>query len=65
MLIIETISVSLPSQANSWYDFIDSGLVNLSSYSGTLYVAFKATGDGDDLTGGFQLDDFIVLGEIE
>ena len=61
----ETISVSLPSQANSWYDFIDSGLVNLSSYSGTLYVAFKATGDGDDLTGGFQLDDFIVLGEIE
>lgn len=61
----ELISVNLPTQSNSWYDFVDSGLVNLSSYSGTLYVAFKGTGNGDDLTAGFQLDDFSVLGEIE
>ena len=61
----EPVSVSLPTQANSWYAYVDSGLVNLSSYSGTLYVAFKATGNGDDLTGGFQLDDFSILGEIE
>jgi len=61
----EPISVNLPTQSNSWYDFVESGLVNLSSYSGTLYVAFKATGNGDDLTAGFQLDDFSVLGEIE
>ncbi len=61
----EPVSVSLPTQANSWYAYVDSGLVNLSSYSGTLYVAFKATGNSDDLTGGFQLDDFSILGEIE
>lgn len=61
----ETIGVTLPTQATSWYEFVDSGLVNLSSYSGMLYVAFKVTGDGNDLTGGFQLDDFVILGETE
>lgn len=61
----EPISVNLPTQSNSWYAYVDSGLADLSSYSGTLYVGFKATGNGTDLTGGFQLDDFIILGEIE
>lgn len=61
----EPISVNLPTQSTSWYANVDSGLADLSSYSGTLYVAFKVTGNGDDLTGGFQLDDFIILGEIE
>jgi len=60
----EPISATLPTQSSSWYDFIDSGLINLSNYSGTLYVAFKVVGDGDDLTAGYQLDDFSVLGEI-
>ncbi len=61
----EAISAALPTQSTSWYDFVDSGLIDLSSYSGTLHVAFKVTGDGNSLTAGFQLDDFSILGEIE
>lgn len=57
------ISPSVASQSNDWYEFVDSGLVDLSSYTGTLYVAFKVTGSGTDLLldGAYQVDDFIIL----
>lgn len=60
-----SVAATLPTQSNSWYDFIDSGLVDLSSYSGTLYVGFKVTGSGtdDNLNGAYQLDDFTILAE--
>ena len=59
------VSANLPSQSNSWYQFVDSGLIDLSSYSGTLHVAFKVTGSGTDQTldGAYQLDDFTILGQ--
>ena len=57
------ISASLASQSNAWYEFVDSGLINLSSYAGTLYVAFKVTGSGTDTTldGAYQIDDFSII----
>ena len=57
------ISASLASQSNAWYEFVDSGLINLSSYTGTLYVAFKVTGSGTDTTldGAYQIDDFSII----
>ena len=60
-----SVSANLPSQSNSWYLFVDSGLIDLSSYSGTLHVAFKVTGSGTDQTldGAYQLDDFTILGQ--
>lgn len=60
-----SVSANLPSQSNSWYQFVDSGLIDLSSYSGTLHVAFKVTGSGTDQTldGAYQLDDFTILGQ--
>jgi hypothetical protein len=60
-----SVAATLPTQSNSWYDFIDSGLVDLSSYSGTLYVGFKVTGSGTNtnLDGSYQLDDFKILAE--
>ena len=60
-----SVAATLPTQSNSWYDFIDSGLVDLSSYSGTLYVGFKVTGSGtdDNLDGAYQLDDFTIIAE--
>jgi hypothetical protein len=60
-----SVAAILPTQSNSWYDFIDSGLVDLSSYSGTLYVGFKVTGSGtdDNLDGAYQLDDFTIIAE--
>lgn len=59
----EPVTASLASQSNDWYEFVDSGLIDLSSYSGTLYVAFKVTGSGTNLAldGAYQLDDLILL----
>ena len=61
----DAVAATLPTQSNSWYDFIDSGLVDLSSYSGILHVGFKVTGSGtdQDLDGAYQLDDFTILAE--
>ncbi len=36
--------IAHPDVNNSWFQFVDSGSIDLSSYSGTLYVAFKYTG---------------------
>jgi len=57
------VNASLPSQANDWYDFVDSGLIDLSSYTGTLYVAFKVVGSGTDTTldGAYQIDDISII----
>jgi len=59
----EQLSVNVPTTSNSWYQFVDSGLVDISEYSGTLYVAFKVTGSGTDLDldGSYQIDDFKIL----
>lgn len=57
------VSATLASQSNDWYDFVDSGLIDLSSYTGTLYVAFKVVGSGTDTTldGAYQIDDFSII----
>lgn len=59
----EPLSASLASQSNDWYEFVDSGLIDLSSYSGNVYVAFKVTGSGTNLAldGAYQIDDLILL----
>ncbi|MBJ7879446.1 DUF5689 domain-containing protein [Gelidibacter salicanalis] len=57
------IEAAIPSQSNSWYEFVDSGLINLSLYKGTFHVAFKVTGSGTDTTmdGAYQIDDVLLL----
>lgn len=57
------VSATLASQNSDWYDFVDSGLIDLSSYTGTLYIAFKAVGSGTDTTldGAYQVDDFNII----
>ena len=58
-----SISATLATQANDWYDFIDSGLIDVSSHTGTLYVAFKVVGSGTNTTldGAYQIDDFSMI----
>jgi hypothetical protein len=58
------ITVPLPTQATSWYQFVSSGAVDLSTYTGNINVAFKFTGSGTvtTLDGAFQVDDFKVFG---
>ena len=38
------------------YTYIPSGEIDLSSYSGTVHIAFKVTGNGSALDGLFQVD---------
>jgi len=61
----QSVSANLPVPSDSWYAFKDSGLVDLSSYTGTLYVGFKVTGSGNDQTldGAYMIDDFKVLAQ--
>ena len=46
----------VPTQANDWYEFVNSGAIDLSAYSGTVHIAFKVTGNGSTLTAGYQID---------
>jgi hypothetical protein len=57
--------VILPKQATPWYQFVGSGGVDLSSYTGKINIAFKYTGSGKNLAldGAFQVDDVQVFGK--
>jgi len=60
----QPITANLVSMSDPNYDWINSGSVDLSTYTGNLYVAFKYTGSGTDTTldGAFRVDDFSVMG---
>lgn len=59
-----TNQVALPTSSTSWYEFIDSGVVNLSGYTGQVYIGFKFTGSGTDTNndGAFQIDNLVFSG---
>jgi hypothetical protein len=58
------VTVTLPTKDTAWYEFVSSGVVDLSSYSGNVHIAFKFKGSGTNLTldGAFQVDDLKVFG---
>ncbi|MGA9638988.1 DUF5689 domain-containing protein [Flavobacterium sp.] len=55
----------LPKQVTPWYQFVGSGGVDLSNYSGKINIAFKYIGSGKNsaLDGAFQVDDVQIFGE--
>jgi hypothetical protein len=57
------LNATIPGEDNSWYAFQDSGLLDVSNYSGTLHLAFKYTGSGTNsqLDGGYFVDDVLFL----
>lgn len=57
------VEASLPSAHHPSYQFVDSGLVDLSAYTGTLHIAFKVKGSGtnETLAGTYQIDNLIIL----
>ena len=61
--IWEKQNVAVPGEDIPWYAFQDVGLIDVSSYSGNLYVAFKYVGSGTDtsLDGGYFVDDVLFL----
>jgi hypothetical protein len=59
------LKVVLPKQATPWYQFVGSGGVDLSAYTGKINIAFKYTGSGKNLAldGAFQIDDVQIFGD--
>jgi hypothetical protein len=59
------VNFNVPQQATPWYQFIGSGGVDLSSYTGKINIAFKYLGSGKNtaLDGAFQVDDVQIFGE--
>lgn len=52
------LSPTLPDDSTSWYNFIGSGNLDISSYSGTINIAFKYTGAGTNTNqdGAYHID---------
>lgn len=59
------VNFNVPQQTTPWYQFIGSGGVDLSSYTGKINIAFKYIGSGKNtaLDGAFQVDDVQIFGE--
>lgn len=61
-----TLPGTIVSNSEFYQNWVDSGLIDLSSYSGTAYIAFRYIG-GDDandtIDGNFEIDNFKVLVE--
>jgi hypothetical protein len=55
----------LPTQATAWYQFVGSGGIDLSSFTGKVTIGFRYTGSGKTATldGAFQIDDVQIYGE--
>jgi len=59
------LQVILPKQATPWYQYVGSGGVDLSTFTGKINIAFKYTGSGKNLAldGAFQVDDIQIFGD--
>jgi len=56
-----TLNTNIVSDDEYYQNWVDSGLTDLSAYSGNAYIALKYTGGGSNNTGTFEIDDFQVL----
>ena len=57
-----TLNANIVSDSEFYQNWVDSGLVDLSSFSGNGYVAFKYIGSGQASTDGtYEIDDFKIL----
>lgn len=59
------LTAKFPSLSTPIRQFINSGGIDLSSYSGNIHIAFKYIGSGKDktLNGAFMVDDVKIFGE--
>lgn len=56
------ITAKLPTIDATYFEFMESGVIDLSSYTGNLHVGFKVTGSGSNtsLDGSYQIDNVRV-----
>ena len=58
----ETLNANIVSDGEFYQNWVDSGLVDLSLFSGNGYIAFKYIGSGQpSFDGTYEIDDFQVL----
>jgi len=59
------LEANLPSLSTPTRQFISSGGIDLSAYSGNIHIAFRYVGSGKDktLNGAFMVDDVKIFGE--
>jgi hypothetical protein len=59
------LNAKLPTQATPWYQFVGSGGIDLSSFTGKVNIGFRYTGSGKTVTldGAFQIDDVQIYGD--
>ncbi len=58
----DALNANIVSDSEFYQNWVDSGLVDLSSFSGNAYVAFKYIGSGQAPTDGtYEIDNFQVL----
>jgi len=58
----DTLNANIVSDSEYYKNWVDSGLVDLSSFSGNAYVAFKYIGSGEaSMDGTYEIDNFQVL----
>lgn len=57
-----TLQATLPTTSSTYFQFIKSGVLDLSTYTGKAYIAFKVKGSGTNtsLDGSYQIDNVKV-----
>ena len=58
-----TLPASLPSTSAVYFEFNPSGYIDLSAYTGNVYIAFKVKGSGTNtsLDGSYQIDNVRII----
>jgi hypothetical protein len=59
----EPVTATLPTTSSVYFEFIKSGEIDLSGYTGNVNIAFKVKGSGTNTTldGSYQVDDIRVF----
>ncbi|WP_310558487.1 DUF5017 domain-containing protein [Flavobacterium sp.] len=54
----QPIDANLPTASSAYFEFLKSGEIDLSNYTGNIYIAFKVKGSGTNssLDGSYQVD---------
>ena len=58
----QTVNANLPTASSPYFEFIKSGEIDLSAYTGTINIAFKVKGSGTNnaLDGSYQVDSVTI-----
>ena len=56
------VDATIPGPDAEYFEFLDSGLIDLANFSGNVYVGFKVTGSGtnNELDGSYQIDNVTI-----